>query len=63
MNFYRMAYEIPRTGVIKRSTFVAWPENALPFAAMLAKMAGKAYLLSVVELRPAMINGVLELVP
>lgn len=63
MNFYRIAYEYPKSHKRARVTFCCEPHQALPLAAEVFCKPMGAYLLSINEVRKAEINNELELRP
>ena len=63
MNFYRIAYELPKSHQRMRATFVSEPHEALPLAAEVFCKPLGAYLLSINEIRMAELNNTLELTP
>ena len=63
MNFYRIAYELPKQPERKRCTFIEEDgRSAQQWAGRYCKLLG-ARLLSLQEIRPASINNTLELTP
>ena len=58
---YRAAYERPHTQERCRITFVATPQQALPWAADFVKYMVKGYLLGISEVRSVQLQDELEL--